>query len=129
MLSIHEIKQKAKKLKSETQVLLLAYKDKRTPIAARILIGITIAYLLSPIDLIPDCIPVVGLLDDLIIVPVLIRFSLKLIPVIVLMDAREKVKNNPEVLKKANWLFAMVIVFIWLTLMAVTYKYLKYLWK
>ncbi len=129
MLSIHEIKQKAKKLKSETQVLLLAYKDKRTPIAARILIGITIAYLLSPIDLIPDCIPVVGLLDDLIIVPVLIRFSLKLIPVVVLMDAREKVKNNPEVLKKANWFFAMVIVFIWLALMAVTYKYLKYLWK
>ena len=89
MSLIQTLKQKAKKLKAEAQVLMIAYKDKRTPLTAKILIGITIGYLLSPIDLIPDFIPVLGLLDDLIIVPALIALSIKLIPEIVLHDARE----------------------------------------
>ena len=89
MKAIQRLKQKAKKLKSEVEVLIIAYKDKRTPIIAKILIGITAGYLLSPIDLIPDFIPVLGLLDDLIIVPFLIKLSIKIIPKIVLDDARK----------------------------------------
>jgi uncharacterized membrane protein YkvA (DUF1232 family) len=104
---------KAKKLKAEAQVLMLAYKDRRTPAAARILIGITIGYLLSPIDLIPDFIPVLGLLDDLIIVPALIVLSIKLIPEAVLNNAREELKNNPQQYKKNNWFFAIFIIAIW----------------
>lgn len=69
---IGKLKQQARQLKSEAQVLLIAYKDKRTPATAKILIAITVSYLLSPIDLIPDFIPVVGLPDDLVIVPFLI---------------------------------------------------------
>ena len=110
------LKTRAKKLKGEAQVLMLAYKDNRTPLIAKILIGITIGYLLSPIDLIPDFIPVLGLLDDLLIVPALIALSIKLIPETVLNDAREQIKNNPQPFKKNNWLFAVVIVVIWVLL-------------
>ena len=117
-----DLKKKAKKLKTEAQVLMLAYKDKRTPVAAKVLIGITIGYLLSPIDLIPDFIPVLGLLDDLIIVPALIALSIRLIPQTVLSEAREAVKNNPQQYKKNNWLFAIFIVAIWVLLAVLVYN-------
>jgi uncharacterized membrane protein YkvA (DUF1232 family) len=125
MSLLSSLKQKAKKLKSEAQVLMLAYKDKRTPLAAKILIGITVGYLLSPIDLIPDFIPVLGILDDLIIVPALIAFSIKLIPVTVLSEAREWVKENPGTLKKTNWAFAVLIVIIWLIALFYTYQFFR----
>jgi uncharacterized membrane protein YkvA (DUF1232 family) len=115
---LSKLKIKAKKLKDQAQVLLIAYKDKRTPTAAKILIGITIGYLFSPIDLIPDFIPVLGLLDDLIIVPALITLSIRMIPKIVLYEAREKIKNNPQQYKKNNWLFAIVIIIVWIFLIA-----------
>lgn len=76
-------------------MLIIAYADKRTPLTAKILIGLTIGYLLSPIDLIPDFIPIIGFLDDLIIVPLLISLSIKLIPIKVLTEAREIGRNNP----------------------------------
>src|SRR6478735_4263167 len=117
MSLLSNLKSSAKKLKSEAQVLLLAYKDKRTPRSAKILIGITVGYLLSPIDLIPDFIPILGLLDDFIIVPVLIALSIKLIPPTVLNDAREQLKNNPQRYKKNNWLFAALIIIIWLSIL------------
>ncbi len=129
MQLLNKIKQKARKLKAEAQVLIIAYKDKRTQATAKILIAITVGYLLSPIDLIPDFIPVLGLLDDLIIVPILISFSLKLIPSIVLFDARESVKNNPETLRKTNWFFAILIILLWIVLLFFTYRHIKYLWK
>ena len=116
MQLIDKLKLQARQLKSEAQVLILAYSDKRTPLSAKILIGLTVGYLLSPIDLIPDFIPVIGFLDDLIIVPFLIRLSIKLIPVAVLIEARQNVKDNPQKLKKSNWIFEMIIILIWLTL-------------
>src|SRR6187549_3632467 len=116
MKVIQRLKRKAKELKSEVQVLIIAYKDKRTPASAKILIGITAGYLLSPIDLIPDFIPVIGLLDDLIIVPFLIKLSLKLIPQKILDEAREKLISNAQHYKKTNWIFAIIIIVIWLGL-------------
>lgn len=116
------LKAKAKKLKEEAYVLIIAYKDKRTPTPAKILIGITVGYLLSPIDLIPDFIPLLGLLDDLIIVPLLIALSIKLIPDIVLKDAREYLKQNRQRYKKNNWLFAAIIVLIWIILVIFIYR-------
>ncbi len=126
---IQTLKQKAKKLKSEAQVLMIAYKDKRTPLTAKILIGITVGYLLSPIDLIPDFIPVLGLLDDLIIVPALIALSIKLIPEIVLKESRENLANNPLRYKKNNWIFACIIIIIWVLLFIFLYRRFSYLWK
>jgi uncharacterized membrane protein YkvA (DUF1232 family) len=122
MKFIQTLKLKAKKLKSELQVLVIVYKDKRTPLFAKILIGITVGYLLSPIDLIPDFIPVLGLLDDLIIVPFLIRLSIKLIPQKILNEAREKLISNTQQYKKRNWIFAIIIIVIWLGLIYLLYK-------
>jgi uncharacterized membrane protein YkvA (DUF1232 family) len=112
-----KLKQKAKELKAESQVLLIAYSDPGTPLLAKILIGFTVAYLLSPIDLIPDFIPVLGLLDDLVIVPLLITLSVKLIPEKILEEARQKAKSNPEILRKTNWIFAILIIILWLMIL------------
>ncbi|GHT71560.1 hypothetical protein FACS1894110_24840 [Spirochaetia bacterium] len=73
-------KAKAKDLKNNVSALYLAYKRKDVPVGAKILILITIGYALSPIDLIPDFIPILGYLDDLIILPILVYISLTLIP-------------------------------------------------
>lgn len=122
MSLIDKLKQRARQLKMESQVLMLAYKDKRTPLAAKILIGLTIGYLLSPVDLIPDFIPVLGLLDDLIVVPFLISLSIRQIPEIVLTQARQKIKDNLPKPKKNNWIFGIVIMLIWLTTLYYLYK-------
>ena len=95
----------------------LAYADRRTPWAAKLLIGLTVGYLLSPIDLIPDFIPVLGLLDDLLIVPLLISLSIKLIPPQVMAEARQKHQRQAALAKKENWLVAALIVLIWLALL------------
>jgi uncharacterized membrane protein YkvA (DUF1232 family) len=129
MSVLDKVKQRARQLKSEAQVLMIAYKDKRTPASAKILIGITVGYLLSPIDLIPDFIPIVGLLDDLIIVPALIAVSIKLIPEIVLQEARDHLKNNPVRYKKNNWIFAVVIIIIWVIVLFFSYKTIQLLFK
>jgi uncharacterized membrane protein YkvA (DUF1232 family) len=121
MQLISKLKQRAKQLLSESQVLMIAYRDKRTPLAAKILIWLTVGYLLSPIDLIPDFIPVLGLLDDLIIVPLLISVSVKLIPEIVLSEARQKIKDNLTKPKKNNWIFGIIIILVWLTILYYLY--------
>lgn len=122
MKLISNLKLKVKNLKQDIVVLTLAYSDKRTPLIAKILIGITVGYLLSPIDLIPDFIPVLGILDDLILVPILISISIKLIPKFVLEEARKKALENPQKLKKNNWIFAVVIILIWVLLLIFAYK-------
>ena len=120
---IATLKQKVRELKAEIQVLVFAYSDKRTPLLAKLIIGLTVGYLLSPIDLIPDFIPILGVLDDLIIVPLLIKLSIKLIPTIVIADARQKTIENPQKLKKNNWLFATIIIFFWLMLLYLGYSH------
>jgi uncharacterized membrane protein YkvA (DUF1232 family) len=129
MSILDKLKQRARQLKSEAQVLMIAYKDKRTPASAKMFIGITVGYLLSPIDLIPDFIPVLGILDDLIIVPALIALSIKLIPEIVLNDAREQLKSNPWRFKKNNWKFAIVIILIWICVLYLVFVHVRRLWK
>jgi uncharacterized membrane protein YkvA (DUF1232 family) len=126
---LKKLKEKANMLKAEARVLMIAYKDSRTPAIAKILIGITIGYLLSPIDLIPDFIPVLGLLDDLIIVPALITLSIRFIPVIVMTEAREQLRNNPPRYKKNNWVVAVIIILVWIALAYLAYNRLKYLWN
>ena len=128
-VSIAKLKQRARQLKSEIDVLMIAYKDERTPVGAKMLVGLTVAYLLSPIDLIPDFIPVLGLLDDVILVPLLISASIKLIPAMVLSDARQKIKDNPGIKKKNNWLFAILITILWLLLLYFIYRRVKLLWS
>ena len=126
---LSKLKQRARKLSSEAQVLMIAYKDTRSPVLAKIVIGLTVAYLLSPIDLIPDFIPILGLLDDLVIVPALVVLSIKLIPQIVLEETRKQLENNPQRYKKNSWLFAVVIIAIWIFIVYNLFARAKHLWK
>lgn len=75
-----KLKERAKKLKADVPTIFLALKDNDTPILAKILAGVIVAYALSPIDLIPDFIPVLGYMDDVILLPALIALTVKLIP-------------------------------------------------
>lgn len=109
---LSNLKQSAKRLKSECLALAIAYKDPRTPRSAKWLVALTVAYLLSPIDLIPDFIPVLGILDDLVLVPWLIRLSIRLIPPEVMQAARIAAQSE-QPLKKNNWLFGGIIVVLW----------------
>lgn len=127
MKIIDNLKQKVKSLKTEIQVLTIAYSDKRTPFLAKLVIGLTVGYLLSPIDLIPDFIPILGLLDDLIIVPLLILLSIRLIPTIVLHDARKRAVENSKNHKSPNWRAAIIIIIIWLAIIYCLYQKFGYL--
>jgi uncharacterized membrane protein YkvA (DUF1232 family) len=107
-----KLRTRAKQIKSETLALYLAYKDPRTPLPAKIFTACVVAYALSPIDLIPDFIPVLGYLDDVIIVPLGIVLAIKMIPREVMEDTREQAKmiHDKPIRKTA----AAVIVMIWI---------------
>ncbi len=106
-------KQKTKALRTETYTVYLAFKNPRVPWYAKVLIALVIGYALSPIDLIPDFIPVLGYVDDLIIVPTGIFLALKMIPREVLQECREKAKSDP-ISGKTKWVGVSIIVLIWL---------------
>jgi uncharacterized membrane protein YkvA (DUF1232 family) len=84
----------ARDLKRDLRVYQMALRDPRTPKLAKVLLGLAIGYALSPIDLIPDFIPIIGHLDDVIIIPVLIRIALKMIPDEVIDDCRLRVSSG-----------------------------------
>ena len=110
---MESLKQKAKQLKSEIYCLYLAYRDPRVAWYAKAFLLVIVAYALSPIDLIPDFIPVLGHVDDLIIVPVGIFLAMKMIPKEVLEECREKAKYEP-IASKAKWVAMFVIISAWL---------------
>ncbi|MCA0910301.1 YkvA family protein [Qipengyuania gaetbuli] len=112
----------AKALKRDTLALWLAARDHRTPLAAKLLAGAVAAYALSPIDLIPDFIPVLGLLDDLLIVPAGIWLVLKLIPAPLMAELRERAGKLAE---RPNSMVGLLLVLaIWFALAAVAGLYL-----
>ena len=107
------LKESAKRLKSDIPVVFLALKDKETPIIAKLFAAITIGYALSPIDLIPDFIPVLGYLDDLIILPALVALTVRCIPKEVFDRNKEKAKNLWVDGKPKKWYFAVPIILFW----------------
>ena len=107
-------KQWAWKVKREIYALYLAYQDPRVPWYARIFALCVVGYAFSPIDLIPDAIPVLGYLDDLILVPLGILLALKMIPQPVMVEYRERVETMNIQNKPANWFAGGVIIVIWL---------------
>lgn len=108
------LKEKAKRIKEDIPAIYLALKHHETPILAKITAGITIIYALSPIDLIPDFIPVLGLLDDFIILPFLIALTIKLIPKEELLVCREQAKELWKDGKPQKWVYAIPFIIIWL---------------
>jgi len=109
-------KQRAGQLKMETYAIYLAYRDPRVPWYARLFAACVVGYAFSPIDLIPDFIPVLGYLDDLILVPVGIFFALKMIPPPVMVECRKKARVVMAQGRPVNKKAAVVIIAIWLLL-------------
>lgn len=89
-MSIASLQERAKAARRETSALYYAFVDRRTPAAAKLVAGLTAAYALSPIDLIPDFIPVLGMLDDLLIVPAGVALAIRLIPPAIMDECRAK---------------------------------------
>jgi len=102
----------------ETYALYLAYKDPRTPWYARLFAALVVGYASSPIDLIPDFIPVLGYLDDLILVPLGAALVLRMIPPDVIAESREEAREAMSEGKPTNWAAAVVIIALWLLLAA-----------
>jgi len=100
----------------ETYALYIAVKDPRLPWYSRVLALCVVAYAVSPIDLIPDFIPVLGYLDDLILVPLGIALVLRTIPPEVMTESRQKAQAVLNDGKPTNWVAAGIIIIIWLTL-------------
>jgi len=113
-----ELKERARHLKAETFALYLAARDPRTPWYAKFLVAGIVAYAFSPIDLIPDFVPVLGYLDDLILIPIGIALAIKLIPNSVLAECRARAQETMRNEKPVSWVAGAVIVVIWLVLAA-----------
>ena len=107
-------KQWARALKRDVLVVYLAARDPRTPWALRLLALAVAAYALSPIDLVPDFIPVLGYLDDLLIVPLGLALALRLLPPPVLLAARERAARM--LARPRSWLAAALIIMLWVLL-------------
>jgi uncharacterized membrane protein YkvA (DUF1232 family) len=113
-------KQRARQLKQETYAMYLALRDPRVPWYARLVAACVVGYIFSPIDLIPDFVPVLGYLDDLIIVPLGIALALKMIPAQVMADCRARSLAVMAKGKPTSRFAAGVIIAIWLLLAALT---------
>jgi uncharacterized membrane protein YkvA (DUF1232 family) len=107
------LKQRAKKLKTDLPAVFIALGKKETPITAKLLAGLTIAYALSPIDLIPDFIPVLGYLDDILLLPALVALTIRLIPQGVMDACRQQAQGLWSGGKPKKWYYALPIVAVW----------------
>jgi uncharacterized membrane protein YkvA (DUF1232 family) len=109
-------KQWVRRLKTNTYALYLAYKDPRTPWYAKLFAGCVVAYAFSPIDLIPDFIPILGYLDDLLLVPLGLALAIKLIPAHIFAECQRQAETELRGGKPVNRIAAGVIIAIWLLL-------------
>ncbi len=110
---LQEWKNRARQLKHETYALYLAYRDPRTPWYAKVFAACVVGYAFSPIDLIPDPIPILGYLDDLVLVPLGIALALRMIPENVMVECREMADAAMREGKPTNWKAAAAIVTLW----------------
>ena len=107
---------RAAQLKTEIYAIYLAYQDPRVPRRARWFAALVVGYAFSPIDLIPDPIPVLGYLDDLLLVPLGVALALKMIPAQVMEECRQKAQETAAQGKPVNKKAAIVIILIWIIL-------------
>lgn len=117
-----DLKARAKKLKTDIPALFLALKDGDTPILAKVFAGITVAYALSPIDFVPDFIPVLGYLDDVILLPMLVALTIKFIPNDVLERNRRQAEGIWKDGKPKKWYYAVPIVLVWILIIVLILK-------
>ena len=111
-------KRRARQLKAQTYALYLAYRHPRTPWYAKVFAALIVGYVFSPIDPIPDFIPGVGLVDEMVVVPIGILIAAKMIPPDVFAECREKAREVEEGKKPVSRVAAVVVVAIWLLCVA-----------
>ena len=125
---LEKLKSRARALKNEVFAVYLAAKDPRTPWYARALIFFVVAHTFSPIDLIPDFIPVLGYLDDLIITPGALWLAVRMIPPEVLEEARKTVATE-GVGRSVGYVGAVIIVLMWIVILIGAIYLIKFLLK
>lgn len=119
------LRQWARKLKNEVTAMYFVLQHPETPLYAKVLAAIIVGYALSPIDFIPDFIPLLGYVDNVILLPLGIALVIKLIPAAILDICRERAKTNPPVSKPTMWISAYIIVVVWLIALYLLYSWLK----
>jgi uncharacterized membrane protein YkvA (DUF1232 family) len=107
------LKERANQLKTDVPAVFIAMGKRETPPLAKILAAVVVAYALSPVDLIPDFIPVLGMMDDVILLPMLIALIVKLIPPQVFAECRADAEGIWRGGKPKKWYYALPIVIIW----------------
>ena len=123
---LEKIKARARALKNEAFAVYIAAKDPRTPWYARALIFFVVAHTFSPIDLIPDFIPIFGYLDDLVVTPLGLALAVRLIPAEVLEEARGKVAGS-GLERSVGYFGAAVTVIAWVVILIFTLRLIKFL--
>lgn len=116
------MKERASKLKTDIPAMFIALKEKDTPLVAKLLAGIVVVYALSPIDLIPDFVPILGYLDDLIILPALIALTVHLIPDDVMDRCRQKSAEVMKTNRAKKWIYALPFILIWFFIAILIYR-------
>ncbi|RKG61749.1 DUF1232 domain-containing protein [Corallococcus sp. CA054B] len=124
MQSLKGWRQKVRQLKTEVAALFIAARHPGVPWYAKLLAVVVVAYALSPVDLIPDFIPVLGLLDDLVLVPLGILLVRRLIPPAVLDECRERARQEAH-LRKKSWVAGAVIITLWVLLALLLVRWLR----
>lgn len=114
-------RERLRSLKRDTYALFLACRDVRTPWYAKLTAAVVVAYAFSPIDLIPDFIPVIGLLDDMVLIPLGVVLVRWMIPTQVMEECRLRAESEFEQGKPVNWTAAVVIVVLWIGLAYLSY--------
>ncbi len=108
----------ARELTAQTYALYLAFRHPRTPWYAKVFAALVVGYVFSPVDPIPDFIPVVGLLDEMVVVPIGVALAVKLVPPEVFVECREKARGVAEGEKPVSRVAAVVVVAVWLLFVA-----------
>ena len=116
------LKERASSLKKDIPAVFLALKAKETPILAKIMAFLTVAYALSPVDLVPDIIPVLGYLDDVLILPALVALTVKLIPKEIFERYRQEAEGMWRDGKPKKWYYAVPIVLLWVLIICLIVK-------
>jgi uncharacterized membrane protein YkvA (DUF1232 family) len=114
-----KLKAKAEALNTYIPALFIAMKRSETPISAKIFASITVGYALSPVDIIPDFIPVLGYLDDIIILPLLVALTIKLIPLDIMEECKQEAHKLWKEGKPRKWRYAIPIIASWIAIAAI----------
>ena len=101
--------ERARRLKAELFALYLAARHPQTPWYAKLVVAGFVAYAVTPVDLFPDVIPILGIVDDLIFVPIAIALAVRLVPSPVLAECRERAQERIRVRKRSSWIFIAAV--------------------